>query len=418
MNEALWTVFWGVVTFSLLIVIHEGGHFLSARAFGVKVHEFMLGLPGPAIRYHGKRTVYGVTAIPLGGYVKIAGMEPGPEDPLLADALAHLTREQHLGGERLATMMGIEVEHADDLLFTLADWGAATREDRKATIYDAAYPPEAADDPQALLDTARAETYRALPLWKRIVVLSAGVVLNLLTAILVFTVVLSLYGSPQVSLKIAGVAPKGAAAAAGLKGGDRVLKIGSANLVTWEDLVTTVATYEPGDQVIVTVERDGKTVTFPVTLAKGPQGRAFLGVEAGQELVRMAPLQALGQSFVYVGMMFKAVGDFFRPSTFQTSINQSSSIIGASVVVAESVRQGPWIYAQIVAILSLGLGVLNILPIPPLDGGKVALEIAEGAAGRPLPRAVVIGFSLVGAVLLFSLIGYLMYADTVRLING
>ncbi len=108
-------------------------------------------------------------------------------------------------------------------------------------------------------------------------------------------------------------------------------------------------------------------------------------------------MKALGQSFVYVGMMFKAVGDFFRPSTFKTSISQSSSIIGASVVVRQSVKMGPWVYAQIVAVLSLGLGVLNILPIPPLDGGKVALEIAEGAAGRPLPRIVVIGFSVVGA---------------------
>ncbi len=132
----------------------------------------------------------------------------------------------------------------------------------------------------------------------------------------------------------------------------------------------------------------------------------------------MPVLKALGQSFAYVGLMFKAVGDFFRPSTYKTSLSQSSSVIGASVVVAESVRQGPWIYAQIVAVLSLGLGVLNILPIPPLDGGKVALEVAEGAAGRPLPRLVVIGFSVVGAVLLFSLIGYLMYADTVRLITN
>ncbi len=418
MNEALWTIFWGVVTFSLLIVIHEGGHFLSARMFGVKVHEFMLGLPGPAIRFEGKKTTYGVTAIPLGGYVRIAGMEPGPEDPMLAEALASLTRDRTMDGERLATLMGIDVEHADGLLYTLADWGAATREDRRSTTYQAVYPVQAASDPAALLDAARAETYRALPMWKRIVVLSAGVVLNLLTAVLVFTVVLSAYGSPEVSLTIAGVAPTGAAAAAGIVGGDKVTKIGATTLTTWDDLVTAVGKYQPGDQVIVTVVRKGKTLTFPATLTKGPQGHAFLGVEAGQELVRLTPVKALGQSFVYVGMMFKAVGDFFRPSTFKTSISQSSSIIGASVVVRQSVKLGPWVYAQIVAVLSLGLGVLNILPIPPLDGGKVVLELAEGATGRPLPRAIVIGFSIVGAVLLFSLIGYLMYADTVRLITN
>ena len=69
MPEALTTIFWGVITFSILVVIHEGGHFLAARAFGVKVHEFMVGLPGPAIRFRSKRsgTSFGITAIPLGG---------------------------------------------------------------------------------------------------------------------------------------------------------------------------------------------------------------------------------------------------------------------------------------------------------------------------------------------------------------
>ena len=92
MFETLSAVFWGVLTFSILVVLHEGGHFLTARAFGVHVHEFMIGLPGPAIRFRGKKTDYGITAIPLGGYVRISGMEPGPEEPLLGPALAYVTR--------------------------------------------------------------------------------------------------------------------------------------------------------------------------------------------------------------------------------------------------------------------------------------------------------------------------------------
>ncbi len=417
MGNAAWTVFWGVVTFSLLIVIHEGGHFLSARAFGVKVHEFMIGLPGPAIRFQGKKTAYGITAIPLGGYVKIAGREPGPEDPLLGQALALLTRERALDGERLASLMSVEVEEADSLLFTLADWGAATRESRRSATYLAVFPAEEAEDAH-LLDRARADTYRALPVWKRIVILSTGVVFNILTAILVFTVALSLYGSPQPSLKIAGVQAKSAAALAGLKAGDRVVRIGSQPLKTWQDLVDTVGKHQPDEQVTVVFVRNGETKAVQLTLGKGATGKPFLGVEAGQELVRLGPVAALKTSLMYVALMFKAVGDFFRPSTFKTSLSQSSSVIGASVIVGEAVRQGWWIYAQIVAILSLGLGVINILPIPPLDGGKVAMEVAEGLSGKPLPRSVVIGFSVVGAILLFSLIGYLMYADTVRLITS
>src|SRR5450759_4690733 len=84
MPTGIAAVFWGVVTFSVLVLLHEGGHFLAARAFGVKVHVFMLRLPGPALRRRSKRICisYGVTAIPLGVYVRIAVMEPGREDAL------------------------------------------------------------------------------------------------------------------------------------------------------------------------------------------------------------------------------------------------------------------------------------------------------------------------------------------------
>ena len=81
MLSAVSALFWFIVTFSILVVLHEGGHFLVARSFGVHVHEFMIGLPGPAIRFHGKKTDYGITAVPLGGYVRITGMNPHEEIP-------------------------------------------------------------------------------------------------------------------------------------------------------------------------------------------------------------------------------------------------------------------------------------------------------------------------------------------------
>ena len=103
-ENGLFTIFWGVVTFSILVVLHEGGHFLAARAFGVKVHEFMIGLPGPALRLKTKKTTFGITVVPLGGYVRIAGMEPGPEDELMGPALAEITRER--ADERAGTLGG------------------------------------------------------------------------------------------------------------------------------------------------------------------------------------------------------------------------------------------------------------------------------------------------------------------------
>ncbi len=162
MNQALSAILWGIPTFSLLVVLHEGGHFAVARAFGVKVHEFMLGLPGPALRYRGKKTTYGVTLILLGGYVRIAGMEPGPEDPLMADALAYITRLGTGNAAGLSYALDIDVRRAETLLVTLADWDAiSTAEDDRDT-YVAKAAPEQADDATALLDEVRTHTYRGL----------------------------------------------------------------------------------------------------------------------------------------------------------------------------------------------------------------------------------------------------------------
>lgn len=414
MNQAFSAILWGIPTFSLLIVLHEGGHFAVARAFGIKVHEFMLGLPGPALRFHGKKTTYGVTAVPLGGYVRIAGMEPGPEDPLMADALAYVTRLGNGNAAGLSYALDIETRRADTLLSTLADWDAIGLSDNDRDTYVAKAEPEFAGSATALLDEARKHTYRGLPTWKRVAVLSAGVVVNLLAALLVFVIMLTAVGTPTQSLTLAGVLAGGPAANAGVAAGDTVTAVDGLKLADWQALLDTLAAHRPGDTVVVTYLQNGVEKTRSVTLAANESGGARLGVEASLVAVRSSLPEALKQSFTWIGMVFTAIAGFFNPSTFQTTVSQSSSIVGASVEVARAAEAGPLYYAWIVALLSLSLGVINVLPIPPLDGGKIAIEIIERIVGKVLPRNVSLGLSATGAMLLFGLIGYLMYSDIVR----
>ena len=417
MMETISAIFWGVLTFSILVVLHEGGHFAVARAFGVKVHEFMLGLPGPAIRWRGKNTVFGVTAIPLGGYVRIAGMEPGPEDPRLAHVLALVTRGRKASAVDVSSELGYELADAEGLLVTLADWGAISSPARRDDdVYEAIHAENLAADPGSLLDLARTVTYRGLSTWKRIAVLSAGVVVNLVSAVVVFVLVLTLYGLPAQTLKIEAAPSTGAAAAAGIRPGDTVKWIDGKKLSTWEDLTTTLATLKPGAAVVVVVDRAGAPRSFDVLLGRSDTGGARLGIQVTIENLRMAPLAALKESFVWIGLVFKAIAGFFNPGTFRASVNGSMSVVGVSVEVSKAASRGPIDYAFLVALLSLSLGVMNILPIPPLDGGKVALEIIEGVSRKQLPRRVAYGLSLAGAVLLFTFIGYLMYADVVKFI--
>lgn len=419
MSDGLAALFWGVITFSLLVVVHEGGHFLAARLFGVKVHEFMVGLPGPAIRFRGAKTTYGVTAIPLGGYVRIAGMEPGPEDPLLGPALAAVTAAGPLDARGLSVELGIDSAEADRLLLTLSDWDAIEAIEDRDDLYRSRFGASEAVDPVALLNRARSVTYRGLSTLKRIIVLSMGVLLNLATAVIVFTLVLSLFGYVRDTGAVGTVSPGSAAETAGVKPGDRIVAVDGEATPEFQDLVHTIAEREVGESVALTFERGGSTETVTATLGTNPaNGRAMLGVTPAWEDVRPNPWQAFLLSFSFIGLTFVAIAGFFNPETFAASVSQSSSVIGAAQYAAEAAESGPLDYARIVAALSLSLGVINILPLPPLDGGKIALEVVEKLRGKPLPRAFSVGVSLSGAALLFALIAYLMYTDITRIVGS
>jgi regulator of sigma E protease len=410
-------ILWGVITFSLLILLHEGGHFVAARAFGVKVHEFMLGLPGPALRWRSKRTgiSYGVTAVPLGGYVRIAGMEPGPEDELLGRALGIVTAGEHVDASDLARELGVPHERASALLTTLEDYGAAEPLDDWPGFAPLVSRAPGEDD-DALLTRVRSTVYRGQPAWKRISILAAGVLVNIVSAILILTLALSIIGVPTPVPTVAALTTGGAAATAGVRVGDTITALDGKHVSGWDQLTATLRAAKAGVPVQLGVSRHGTSLTLAVTPKARPGGGALLGIEADTVDRPMSVVGAFMQSLSMTGAVFVAVAHFFNPSTFATSLQGARSVVGISYEVARSAAEGPLAYAWMISLLSLSLGVMNILPIPPLDGGRIAVEIIEGVIRRPVPRRLAVTVSAVGTLLLFSLIFYLMYADVLRYI--
>ncbi|MCX8006741.1 MAG: site-2 protease family protein [Coriobacteriia bacterium] len=410
--SGLETVFWGVVTFSILVILHEGGHFVAARAFGVTVHEFMIGLPGPALRIRGRKTTYGITAIPFGGYVRIAGMEPGEEDPLLGPALQAIAASGRMTVGELARHLGIDAERSSDLASVLEDWGAVVRDEVHGLTLAPGLDPET--PASELLAQVRARTYRGLSTPRRVAVLSAGVVTNILAAILVFTFVLSVFGTYEPGLTVESVQPGSPAARAGLQAKDRLVFAGGKKLSSWNEFQQTVASSKPGDALRVVVRRGGKEVATVVTLGE-MDGHGYVGVRVQLDKVDYSLGEALRQSFVWTGMVFVAIVGFFRPDTFPQSVENARSVVGISVMAADAAKAGPLDYAWLVALLSLSLGAMNLMPIPPLDGGKIAFEVLQRITGKAFGRRLTTAVTVAGAALLFSLIGYLVYADIVRL---
>ncbi len=414
-TDAAAAIFWGVVTFSLLVVIHEGGHFMMAKAFGIKVHEFMIGLPGPSINIKRRGTDFGITAIPLGGYVRIAGMEPGSEDELLAPALKAAALAERIDAMGLSAVLGISPTRASSLLVTLSDWGAIEpAPDDKVSYLSLVPVSEAGDEPGAMLDRARAVTYRGASAWQRITILAMGIILNLLTALVVFTVVLSSWGFYDYSLTISGTTQDSAADIAGLVEGDTLTSLDGQELDQWLEFTNEIDTRVPGERISVGFERDGVDNEVTVALGENEAGDAYFGVSTSVTHVDLNVMEAAGESIRWTGYVFTAIIDFFNPATFSRSVEGARGVIGISVEAAQAVENGPLDYAWLIALLSLSLGVMNLLPIPPLDGGKIVLEIVERVIGKPIERRIYLGLSLTGALFLFSFIGYIMYADVVR----
>jgi regulator of sigma E protease len=409
---AVETALWGIITFSILVVLHEMGHFLAARAFGVKVHEFMVGLPGPALRLHTKKMDWGVTAVPLGGYVRIAGMEPGDEDALLGEALVAIRDHGPLGIPELRRILDVSDERAEAILLSLAEWKAtkAEPEGRYSLAVDDA---SAGQDAAALRALARRATYRGQSTWKRITILAMGVITNLVLAVLTFTVVLSIWGYYDLTTRVDSIGEGTPAESAGLQVGDTLLALDGTSVETWTEFQTLMAGTSAGQIVTVTVMRDGVEHDVRVALVD-KDGHGFLGVGPSSVLVRPTVFESLRESVGYIGLVFRAIMDIFNPATFSGTVKSFTGVVGVSVMAEEAAKAGPLSYAGLIAMLSLSLGAMNILPLPPLDGGKIALEIVERVMGRPLSRSVTIAFSAVGSVLLFSLVGYVMYLDILR----
>lgn len=409
---AVETAVWGIITFSILVVLHEMGHFLAARAFGVKVHEFMVGLPGPALRLHTKNMDWGVTAVPLGGYVRIAGMEPGEEDALLGRALVAVRDAGSTGARELAASLGTDEERAEAILASLEEWKAISAKSDGHYVF-AVEGDVAALDSVALLDRARSFTYRGQSTTRRIIILAMGVLTNLAVALLTLTLVLSIWGYSELTTRLDSVQPGTPAADAGLKVGDTLVAVDGAEFDSWERFQMLMARTEPGQAIMLTVERDGAALDFPVTLAE-KDGHGYIGVGPTAVEVRPTVFGSLGYSLRYTGLLVRTIFDLLNPSTFSGTVKSFVGVVGVSVMAEEAAKAGPLSYAGLIAVLSLSLGLMNIVPIPPLDGGKIAMEIVERIMGKPLSRAVTLGFSAVGAVMLFSLIGYIMFLDIVR----
>lgn len=448
-SEIIAPIFWGVLLLSVLVFVHEGGHFLAARACGVRVTELFLGMPCRFnVHFSSKRigTKFGVTPLLIGGYAAICGMDPQTV-PCAPAVLAAVHRHGTVSVSDLARELELDQDDVLDACVFLLGWGsiAPVYEDESKqsskyypmtyasmprdaagnTVYDGkafdrthatkqgdAWVPPMGDD--EFYRCERSHTYLGKGFWKRALMLVAGIIVNILTGFILMVGVYSIVGIQSVdNVNTIGAVEAGSpAASAGLKAGDAILMVDGESTATWEEVYNALQESGEDGAVDLTVEHDGSQRQMTIELSD----QGTLGISASVRTVRLNPLDSMRVGAMYIVQTAQGVIRMLTPQHTVEMLNNSASIVGISVLSAQAAQAGAGTFLSFAALISFSLGFMNLLPIPPLDGGKLLIEIVQAVSRRQVPIKVQAAFSWLGIILFGLLFVYMLRVDILRLL--
>ena len=390
----------GIVGLGFLVLIHEAGHFYTARAVGMKPRRFYVGFPPALVKTKRNGIEYGIGAIPLGGYVKIPGMHrPAPSD-LDASFGPALLHDPSLVGpvERLKRLVA-------EGNFGEARTALATLDEE---LERAQLPPAASRAARRgrdeLADGLSAEAYWRQPTWKRVVVIAAGPFTNLFFAILLLAIVYVLGIPNGASTRVAKVSPKSPAAHAGLRAGDKIVAVNQQATETFKELSKTIRASK-GKPIIVSVRRPpGRYIELPPEKTIKQNGNYIFGFQpAGIVYKRYDPATAVGYAAKDTWDVSKGIANSLVSIVQGPGRKQVSSPVGIVDVSSQAVKTDYRDYLEILALISISLALLNLLPLLPLDGGHIAFSLIEGIRGRSVGRVVYERVSALGIALVLLL---------------
>jgi regulator of sigma E protease len=384
-----------ILGLAFLVLVHEAGHFYTARLVGMRPRKFYVGFPPAIAKVRRNDIEYGIGTIPLGGYVKI----PGMHRPAPSDVDAHFGRaleeapQLHAPIERLKRPLAEgEFERAAGALIALEraakepELSAGARKGVERGLTE-------------LGDGLGMDAYWRQRTWKKIFVIGAGPGTNLLFAILAFTLLL-VFGPGRGTTTVDEVEQGRPAQQAGLQPGDRVVAI-DGEQVGYVGMLEKINDSD-GRPLQITVVRDGRRVTLPPVRAfEDTDGRYRVGIRPEFESIPF-PV-AVWESLRLTGLVTKEIGSVLGRLVQGSGREEISSPIGIVRGSSSALERGFETYFWVLGLISLSLALLNLLPLLPLDGGHIAFSIIEGVRGRSVGREVYERVSVVGIALVLTL---------------
>ena len=389
-----------ILGLALLILVHEAGHFFTARAVGMSPRRFYLGFPPALAKVRRKGIEYGIGAVPLGGYVKIPGMHrPAPSDV-----------DMHFGRAREeAPDLGPLLERVKRLLAG-SEWGEARTQlaELERAVQAAELSPAAAKGAERglneLRDSLGADAYWRQRTWKRVAVIFAGPGTNLVFAVLLIALVYMVGVPSEASRTVDRVDAGSPAAAAGLRAGDEIVAVNGRNAADFDELSRLIRGSE-GGAIKVSVRRGNDVVVLqPEKTRLSEDGRWVFGFRPDIEHRRYGPVKSLELSVRESLRVTQAIGESLGRIVTGKGREEISSPVGIVDASSEVIDEGGIrLYLRILAFISLSLAILNLLPLLPLDGGHIAFSLVEGLRGRAVGREVYERVSAVGIALVLIL---------------
>jgi regulator of sigma E protease len=395
---------------AFLILIHEAGHFFTALAVRMRPRRFYIFFPPALVKWERKGIEYGIGAIPLGGYVKI----PGMHKPAGADLEAHFGRAVEeapwLAAHLEPVKVALDESRLEDARSGLADLRAALE---RSDLSD----PARASADRGLTDIEDGvsdDAYWRAPAWKRITVIAAGPLTNLVFAVVLLAVVFMLGVPSEVDRTIAAV-DAGTPAATIVRPGDEIVAVDGRSVAP--DQISARIRASKGEPVSLTVHRDGKTVTVQAR-PRMTDGAYRLGFTLGVVYESFGPLEATKLAGERTWEATKAIGSSLGRIVTGEGRENVASPVGIVQASSQTLEAGFRQYLGILALISLSLALLNLLPLLPLDGGHIAFSIAERIRGRAIPREAYERASAVGLVIVLFLFFIGLTNDVNRIRGG
>ncbi|WP_242361004.1 RIP metalloprotease RseP [Limosilactobacillus antri] len=417
------TIITFILVFGILVLVHEYGHYYFAKRAGILVREFSIGM-GPKIWWTRKKgTTYTVRLLPVGGYVRLAGNDDEDADELRPGTPVTLQLNQDnqvvtINASSKSTLFqGIPLQLVDsDLVDGLWIKGYVNGDESELKTYPVNHDATVVEhDGTAVQIAPRDVQFRSASLPARMMTNFAGPLNNFILSLLVFIILgFTLAGVPTNSNQIGKVNPGSVAAKAGLVAGDRITKVNTTKIDNWAELSTNLSS-KPNQRVELTYRHDGKTRTTTVRPKAVKQGKETVGQIGILEQVATGTKARLlfgWQQFVQAGtLIFTVLGHMF---THGFSLNDLGGPVAIYAGTSQATALGVNGVLNFLALLSINLGIVNLLPIPALDGGKLLLNIIEAVIRRPIPEKAEGIVTMIGFMILLVLMILVTWNDIQR----